>query len=120
VISFLVFPQIHFNFLTCREVWLTTKRISLLPSTSKTAVAQSTETRAEIDERMELYKRLLDVRTKLASDLDCMPYMVASNATLMCMSRLKPKSLDELRNLNSKSKHISDIYLLMFTRNCFS
>jgi Werner syndrome ATP-dependent helicase len=97
-------PSSVLGLLKCKpqkqEVWLTTKRISLLPSTSKTAVAQSTETRAEIDERMELYKRLLDVRTKLASDLDCMPYMVASNATLMCMSRLKPKSLDELRNLN--------------------
>lgn len=49
------------------------------------------------EEKMKLYRMLLAKRTDLAYSLDCMPYMIASNETLMKLSELKPISIDELR-----------------------
>lgn len=60
------------------------------------------ETQNELDERMALYHKLLNERTEIAFQLDCMPYMVASNAALMVMSKHKPKTLDDFRRLNRK------------------
>ncbi|XP_061389969.1 bifunctional 3'-5' exonuclease/ATP-dependent helicase WRN-like [Musca vetustissima] len=44
-----------------------------------------------------LMKALLSLRTKIASDLDVMPYMVASNIALNQISEYKPKTMEELR-----------------------
>ncbi|XP_055683441.1 bifunctional 3'-5' exonuclease/ATP-dependent helicase WRN-like [Lutzomyia longipalpis] len=45
----------------------------------------------------ELMKGLLLERSKIASEVDCMPYLVASTTALEQMCKLKPKTLEELR-----------------------
>ncbi|EFA09584.2 bifunctional 3'-5' exonuclease/ATP-dependent helicase WRN isoform X2 [Tribolium castaneum] len=79
------------------SVWLTTRPVNT-PSTSKQP--ENTETPEEIEQRMSLYRKLLDQRTDIAAKLDCMPYMVASNTVLMEMSKCKPKTIADLRTLN--------------------
>ncbi|XP_044271277.1 Werner syndrome ATP-dependent helicase-like [Tribolium madens] len=82
---------------TKKAVWLTTSPVDV-PSTSKQP--ENPETQEEIDARMSLYRKLLDQRTDIAAKLDCMPYMVASNAALMQMSKFKPKTIADLTLLN--------------------
>lgn len=54
------------------------------------------------ESQLQLYRLLMNKRSELASMVDCMPYMIASNETLMKMSKLMPKSLQELRNSDCK------------------
>ncbi|KAJ3643204.1 hypothetical protein Zmor_025928 [Zophobas morio] len=104
------------------SVWISsTQKPTIAPSTSKKPVPETTETQAEIDKRMALYRKLLEQRGEIASQLDCMPYMVASNAALMTMSKLRPATLPELRSLNldgfteAKINKFGDIFLEVIT-----
>lgn len=47
-----------------------------------------------------LMKDLLLERSKIASDVDCMPYVIASTKALEQMCRLMPQTLEELRQGN--------------------
>ncbi|KAB7499659.1 hypothetical protein Anas_13205 [Armadillidium nasatum] len=49
----------------------------------------------------ELYKSLLDLRTKLGDESGFMPYMVASNRTLLFMATEMPQSLERLKRVNN-------------------
>lgn len=72
-------------------------------------VMKKPELKKEVEEdpkqkkyRMDLYNKLLNMRSDIAAERDCMPYMVGSNMALMQMSKLRPKSVDELRAQNCK------------------
>ncbi|XP_056635515.1 bifunctional 3'-5' exonuclease/ATP-dependent helicase WRN-like isoform X1 [Diorhabda sublineata] len=56
-------------------------------------------TKEKSEENMELYRLLLEVRAELAATEDCMPYMIASNRTLMDMARLQPQNLKEMEDM---------------------
>lgn len=47
--------------------------------------------------RMDLYNKLMKLRSDIAHEKDCMPYMVISNTALMSMSKLRPKSMEDLK-----------------------
>ncbi|KAK9721845.1 RQC domain [Popillia japonica] len=51
------------------------------------------------EERMNIYRKLMAKRTKLAFTLDCMPYMIASNEVLMDIATSRPRSIDTLKQL---------------------
>lgn len=85
---------------------MTAKNSSAVSSTSvhsnnqsKAQGTQKNETE-EVLEKRELYEKLLKERSEIADELNCMPYMVAPNATLMAISRVKPTDLQDLRRLN--------------------
>lgn len=83
--------------------WLTAKNSSVVASSSVRPKAESTEkSETEVLEKRELYEKLLKERSEIADELNCMPYMVAPNATLMTISRVKPTDLQDLRRLNRK------------------
>lgn len=67
-------------------------------SVSAKVPTQSVENAAEKSYRMEMYKALLTTRNDLAHNMDCMPYMVASNAALMQLAQSRPSTLTELKN----------------------
>lgn len=54
------------------------------------------------EERMNIYRKLMAKRTKLAFTLDCMPYMIASNEVLMDIATSRPRSIDTLKQLKCK------------------
>lgn len=68
----------------------------------------------EDDEAKELYKQLLKKRQELAATSDCMPYMVASNETLMKISIAKPEDIETLRNLKCEILFCFFIYKYNF------
>lgn len=51
------------------------------------------------DENMDLYRLLLETRAEIAATEDCMPYMIASNSTLMDMARKRPQNLKEMEDM---------------------
>ncbi|KRT80493.1 helicase, partial [Oryctes borbonicus] len=57
------------------------------------------EDESQKEERMKIYRELLNKRSQLASDLNCMPYMIASNEILMNLARLRPRTMDMIREL---------------------
>ncbi|KAB7499658.1 ATP-dependent DNA helicase Q5 [Armadillidium nasatum] len=52
----------------------------------------------------ELYKSLLDLRTKLGDESGFMPYMVASNRTLLFMATEMPQSLERLKRVEGMTE----------------
>lgn len=67
------------------------------PQTSKLTTLKSAVVDLKGDDDTVLYRLLMNKRTDLASSVDCMPYMVACNESLVRMAQLKPKSLEQLR-----------------------
>lgn len=53
-------------------------------------------------EDFNVYKLLMNRRHELASRYNCMPYMIASNETLMKLANLKPCTVEELRECERK------------------
>ncbi|KAJ8928763.1 hypothetical protein NQ314_018621 [Rhamnusium bicolor] len=52
----------------------------------------------EKESSIKLYKLLMNKRYEIATSLDCMPYLIASNRSLMNMAIQKPVTLTKLRN----------------------
>ena len=49
---------------------------------------------------MQLYKELIDVRNKLGDKCGYMPYMIASNKTLLSLTEIRPTSIEQLGKSN--------------------
>lgn len=47
--------------------------------------------------RMDLYLKLIEKRQALANEKECMPYMCGSNTALMQLSRIRPKTMEQLK-----------------------
>ncbi|GAB0095346.1 ATP-dependent DNA helicase [Sergentomyia squamirostris] len=58
----------------------------------------STITKA--NQETELMKGVMLERSKLASEVDCMPYVIASTTALEQMCQVKPRTLEEFRQAN--------------------
>ncbi|CAH0554697.1 unnamed protein product [Brassicogethes aeneus] len=56
-------------------------------------------------EDSKLYRLLMNKRSELATQLDCMPYSIASNAVLMAMAKNKPRNLEQLKNVGGFSEN---------------
>lgn len=89
------------------------------PSTSGSSINErsepeaDTETEEQKDERMKIYRALMGKRSELATQLNCMPYMVGSNTALMQIAEMKPVTLKELRECQRKSVLNNFIYLYL-------
>lgn len=68
--------------------------------------------RAHKNSEDELYKLLLKVRSEIATEFDCQPYMVASNNALTQMAKAKPKNLEEMKTC--KLEGFSDVKIGKF------
>lgn len=99
-----------YEIMNCKKVPL----VPVAPMVAHSSHSQDTATRNPLQpkstritiedvEGKDLYRRLLNKRSELARDHECMPYMVASNEALMNMSIQKPYDIDQLRNLKCKS-----------------
>ncbi|KAK4875425.1 hypothetical protein RN001_011847 [Aquatica leii] len=60
-------------------------------------VSDNSSSSVENEERLRVYRLLMNKRADLATAVDCMPYMVASNEALMKMAEMKPTTIKELR-----------------------
>lgn len=69
---------------------------------SNDSISENSEVDLDKEDRMKLYRLLMDKRSTLASSFDCMPYMVASNEALMKMAQSKPITIKELRECRCK------------------
>lgn len=68
----------------------------LTPSTQNYSSQQPIEN-TELENT--IYSTLVMYRTTLAQQSDCMPYMIANNKMLIDVSKLKPKNVSELKNV---------------------
>uniref|UniRef100_A0A1B6D7V2 ATP-dependent DNA helicase n=3 Tax=Clastoptera arizonana TaxID=38151 RepID=A0A1B6D7V2_9HEMI len=50
----------------------------------------------ELEYQTKLYLRLLEMRSRIAVDNNCMPYMVANNKTLLELAKIRPSNSTEL------------------------
>lgn len=53
---------------------------------------------------MELYKSLLELRNSLADEINFMPYLVATNKTMLLLTQKRPTTLSSLRTIEGMSE----------------
>uniref|UniRef100_A0A1I8NSF4 ATP-dependent DNA helicase n=1 Tax=Stomoxys calcitrans TaxID=35570 RepID=A0A1I8NSF4_STOCA len=73
--------------------FLKPKKCKLPPAT----ISLGAKTDSAKQEDVELMKALMKVRTQIATELDVMPYMIASNIALNQINEHKPKTVDEMK-----------------------
>lgn len=86
-----------------------------IPSSSSSTVPSSTKTVFNLGKpnlTSEIENSLRIVRSALATENDCMPYMIASNKALEKMSTERPLNLSEMKNLQLDG--FSDIKITKF------
>ncbi|XP_017784476.1 PREDICTED: Werner syndrome ATP-dependent helicase-like [Nicrophorus vespilloides] len=82
------------------------------------------ESEEERKKRMDIYSILMSKRLDIASDLDCMPYMVASNEALLNMSEKKPINVAQFREHNydgfndNKIEKFAQYFIDIIRENC--
>ncbi|CAH1115190.1 unnamed protein product [Psylliodes chrysocephalus] len=75
---------------------------SAMPSTSTQLFIGDDETESpdQLDNRMTLYRLLINKRKLIADDEHCLPYMIASNKAIMEMAKYRPQTLNQMETMN--------------------
>lgn len=96
--------------------------VSVTPSVPESSQSKDMDTESEEILLGKIYNALMALRLKLASDMNCMPYMVANNKTLLDLAKLRPANKQELLNVDgfgeAKVKKFGDAIIKKIQELC--